>query len=256
MSKLTEISVFFPAFNEKANLERMVRSLRVVLPQVSRRHEIIIVDDGSKDGTGELADGLAGKFGDVWVVHHPRNLGYGAALRSGIAACRYRYIFFTDGDCQFDVRDIEKLVPYIEDHDIVLGYRARRKDNFLRLVFAWGWNWLIRILLGVKVRDLDCAFKLFRAEILKPLKLLTTGAMINAEILASARRRGFFAHEVPVRHLPRLHGRSTGGNPRVILMAFGELFQFIFRQERFFYAQKGTIYPVDFVHKRSTLGHI
>lgn len=230
--KLPELSAFFPAFNERDNLERMVESLRRVLPQVSERFEIVIVDDGSADGTSQLADQLASRHPEVRAVHHTRNLGYGAAVRSGLSACRYQAIFFTDGDCQFDVGEVGLLVPYLGAYDIVTGYRRQRQDDAVRRLYSRGWTWLIGRLTGARVRDLNCAFKLFRREAVEDLELVTNGAMINAELLALAKRRGRTIAEVPVHHYPRVHGQQTGGNPRVILRAFWELLRFTLRSRR------------------------
>ena len=232
-TKLPELSALFPAFNERHNLQQMVDALRRVLPDVSVRHEIIIVDDGSSDGTGRLADELAAAHpDDVRVVHHMHNLGYGAAVRSGLSACRYGAVFFTDGDCQFDVGELRLLTPHLGPYDIVAGYRRRRQDPLLRRWYSRGWTWLIRCLTGVRVRDVNCAFKLFKREAIAGLPLSTTGAMINAELLALARRRGGTLTEVPVSHYPRVHGRQTGGDPRVILRAFWELLTFSLRRRR------------------------
>lgn len=230
--KLPELSAFFPAFNERANLERMVEGLRRVLPEVSERFEIIVVDDGSRDGTGQLADQLATRDQAIRVIHHTRNVGYGAAVRSGLSACRYRAIFFTDGDCQFDVGELRLLVPHLGASDLVTGYRAERRDPLLRRLYSRGWTWLIHGLTGVAVRDLNCAFKLFTRDVIADAALISNGAMINAELLALARRRGKTIHEVPVHHYPRVHGRQTGGQPRVILHAFWELLRFLLTPRR------------------------
>lgn len=223
MERLRELSAFFPAYNERANLERMVASLDAVLPQLSERYEIVVVDDGSSDGTGELARALSERYPHLRLVRHARNLGYGAAVRSGIQACRYRFVFFTDGDCQFDVRELSRLVPYISRYAIVAGYRARRMDFPVRKLYARGWGLLVRLLLGVRARDINCAFKLFQAELFKGMDLVSSGAMINAEIFWRAAGRGRSLYQVPVSHYPRTSGRQTGGSPRVVLRAFWEL---------------------------------
>ena len=228
--RLPEISVFLPAFNECENLQRMVDACRQVLPALSDRFEIVIVDDGSRDGTGRLAEELAAQDANVRAIHHVRNLGYGAAVRSGLSACRYQAIFFTDGDCQFDVGELRLLIPHLAAADIVTGYRRQRNDPLLRRLYSRGWTWLIRCVTGVRVRDLNCAFKLFRRSAIEGLALRADGAMINAEVFALAVRRGSTIHEVPVSHYPRVHGRQTGGNPRVILRAFWELGTFCFRR--------------------------
>lgn len=231
MNRLPEISAFFPAYNEARNLKQMVDSLRAVLAEVSHRYEIIIVNDGSVDGTAAQADTLAKQYPEVRVVHHTSNRGYGAAVRSGIRACRYEYIFFTDGDCQFDVREIKKFIPFVGLYDIVAGFRSKRADPFFRWLYSRGWNLLIRYMLGVKIKDLNCAFKIFKAKPLQAMSLKTTGAMINAEIMAYARRQGLTLYEIPVQHLPRTAGKQTGANPQVILRAFKELVQIFLNRQ-------------------------
>ena len=161
MIHLSSISAFFPAYNESENLEKMVDSLRDILSQISQKHEIIIVNDGSQDATVQIAEELVRRYpGEIRVIHHPENRGYGAAVRSGIKATRFDYVFFTDGDRQFDVTELSKLIPFIGVYDIVSGYRIHRADPLHRYLNSRVWNFLIRLILGVRVKDLNCAFKL------------------------------------------------------------------------------------------------
>lgn len=228
MTRLSSISAFFPAYNESENLEKMVDSLRSILGQVSQKFEIIIVDDGSQDATVQIADDLVRRYpGEVRVVHHPENRGYGAAVRSGITATRFDYVFFTDGDCQFDVSELAKLVPFIGDYDIVSGYRIHRADPLHRYLNSRGWNLLIRLILGVRVKDLNCAFKLYKGPLIRSLPLKSDGAMINTEVFYQAHERQLTLYEVPVTHLQRAAGQQTGANPKVIAKAFRELFQLL-----------------------------
>jgi len=226
MEKLKGLSAFFPAYNEEGNVERMCDSLRAVLPQVAEDFEIIIVNDGSKDRTREIADRLAQEHDRIRAVHHERNLGYGAAIRSGIQACQKEYLFFTDGDNQFDVSQLSTLVPLISDYDGVIGFRLNRQDPCIRKLNAWAWNRLVRLMLGLKVKDIDCAFKLFRRGIFDRVYLEYTGAMISTEMLVKIAKHGYKIREVGVLHSPRLAGKQTGANLRVILRAFSELFVF------------------------------
>ena len=226
MNRLAGLSVFFPAYNEEKNIERMCTSLKTVLPRVAEDYEIIIVNDGSRDRTGEIADRLVKEDQRVRVVHHERNQGYGAAVRSGINACEKEYFFFTDGDGQFDVSQLSKLTPYLTDHDGVIGFRLNRQDPWLRSLNAWAWNRLVRLMLGLKVRDINCAFKLFRRTIFNPIHLEYTGAMVSTEMLVKLRKKGYRLYEIGVLHSPRSGGKQTGAKPRVILRAFKELFQF------------------------------
>lgn len=226
MSKLEGISAFFPAYNEEGNVEKMCASLKTILPQVAEDYEIIIVNDGSKDKTREIADRLVREDPHIRTVHHERNLGYGAAIRSGIQACQKESLFFTDGDNQFDVSQLSTLVPLISGYDGVIGFRLNRQDPWIRKLNAWAWNRLVRLLLGLKVKDIDCAFKLFRRSIFDRVSLEYTGAMISTEMLVKIMRQGYKIREVGVLHSPRLAGKQTGAKLRVILRAFRELFLF------------------------------
>ncbi len=228
-TQLPSLSVFFPCHNEVGNLERLVASARETLPRVADQWEVIVVDDGSTDGTGPLADRLAADDPCVRVVHHPHNRGYGAALQSGFAAARYDYVFFTDGDGQFDLAEIALLLPLLDQADLALGYRLRRADPAHRLLYAWCYKLLIRAILGLKVRDLDCAFKLLPRRLLESVTLTSNGALISAELLLKAQRAGFTWAQVGVHHYPRISGQQSGGDLRVILRMFRELWQL--RQE-------------------------
>jgi len=203
----------------------MLRDLLEALPEFAERFEIIVVDDGSEDQTFELAKSVAERDSRVRVLRHEKNQGYGAAVWTGLQAGTMEFAFFTDGDRQFDVRNLRLMLPAIADHDVVVGYRVGRKDNFVRLLNAHAWNLLIRRLLHVPVRDVDCAFKLFRRDVLEGLEIKARGAMFSAELLARIVARGARVAEVPVPHLPRESGVSSGGNLRVILRAFRELFE-------------------------------
>jgi glycosyltransferase involved in cell wall biosynthesis len=226
VNRLPSISAFFPAYNEEANVPAMVERLREVLPRVADDYEIIVVNDGSHDRTAEIADALAAADPQhVRVVHHAQNRGYGGALKSGFAASRKAYVFFTDGDGQFDVGEIERLLPYVPEHDVVIGYRIDRAEGGLRRLNAGAWNLLVRRLFGIPSRDVDCAFKLFDRRVFDVVHPEAEGAMISTEVLARAVRAGFRVTEVGVHHYARRHGTPTGANPLVIARAFYELFK-------------------------------
>lgn len=223
-SRLPSLSASFPAHNEEGNVEAMIQNLLDALPELADRFEIIAVDDGSADATFERATAVAKRDDRVRVVRHETNQGYGAAVWTGLTSGTMEYAFFTDGDRQFDVRQLGELIPLIEEYDAVVGYRVNRQDNAVRIMNAHAWNWLIRTLLHVPVRDVDCAFKLFRRDALRDLQIRSGGAMFSAELLARLVAGGAKIIERPVRHLPRESGKSSGGNPRVIARAFRELF--------------------------------
>lgn len=224
--RVSSLSAFLPAHDEEDNIVGMVEALARVLPAVAERWEIIVVDDGSRDRTGELADRLARRDPDrVRVVHHGVNGGYGAALRSGFAAARCDYVFFTDADRQFDVASLPALLVPLGDGDaeIVVGYRQRRADRLTRRLLSAGWNRLVRWQLGLELRDVNCAFKVFRRSAVAGIDIESDGAMGSAELMARIARRGHRVAEVPVPHLPRPAGRPSGGRLDVIVRAFVDL---------------------------------
>jgi glycosyltransferase involved in cell wall biosynthesis len=207
---LDSISAVLPAFNEEENIEaattRMAEALRS-LPLAD--WEVIIVDDGSVDNTGAIADRLASQDSRISVFHHQPNLGYAEALKTGFGNSKHKLFFFTDSDNQFDVREISRLIPLIRDVDIVCGFRIYRFDPLTRLVISWVFNLVVRIIFRIKVRDIDCAFKLFRREVFDQVEIKSKKFFVNAEVLAKAKYYGFKMCEVGVRHYPRPAGRST-----------------------------------------------
>ena len=176
MPKLSSLSVFFPCYNEEANVERMIRQAQGVLPEVAEQWEIIPVDDGSRDKTGEIIDRLAAEDPRVRPIHHEKNKGYGGAVISGYKAARYDFVFFTDGDLQFDLREITLLIEKIDEGDLILGYRKNRRDSALRKLNAFMWGSLVKMLFGFKVRDVDCAFKLMKRRVLEKVELTAGGS--------------------------------------------------------------------------------
>lgn len=218
------ISIVLPAYNEQENIAKSVEACREAFSEYFSGLEIIVVNDGSHDNTAAIIDELAAGCSDVFAIHHQGNRGYGAALCSGFNQASKELIFFTDSDLQFDLKEIKHLVKWIPVYDIVAGYRQRRADPYHRRLNAWGWNQLVRVVLGVNVKDIDCAFKLFHREVFEQIDIESAGAMINTEILYKARLNGMHLKEVPVSHFPRVAGEQTGANPKVILKAFRELF--------------------------------
>ena len=228
-TKVARLSYFFPAHNEAANLEGLVEEALKTLPTLANTFEIIAVDDGSRDGTAEIADRLAATHPDtVRVVHHPTNLGYGAALRSGFAAARYDLVAFTDGDRQFKVVDLGRLTARLAepDHpDVVVGFRIKRADAPLRIAYARAYRLANRIFFGLKITDVDCAAKLFRREVLEGLRVESGGAFFSAEMIVKLRAAGRTVVEVGIPHYPRTAGLATGANPRVVVRAMRDFWR-------------------------------
>jgi glycosyltransferase involved in cell wall biosynthesis len=221
--RVARLSYFFPAHNEEANLAGLVEEALATLPSLAESFEIIAVDDGSRDRTAAIADELAAAHPDVVrAVHHPTNLGYGAALRSGLAAARYELVAFTDGDRQFQVRDIGRLTERLggaDNPDVVVGFRIKRADPPIRTIYARLYRLANRIFFGLTVTDVDCACKLFRREALDGLRVESGGAFFSAELLIKLRAAGRSVVEVGVPHYPRTAGSPTGAKPSVVFRA-------------------------------------
>ena len=227
MGKFASLSVFFPAYNEEANIEKTVKKALAVLEKTVLQYEVIIVDDGSKDKTGEIADRLALKNKNIKVIHHHPNKGYGEALKSGFYQAKYPWIVFTDSDGQFDFSELPKLLEKTAKADLVVGYRLNRQDSLVRKINGFLWTSLNNLLLGINVRDVDCAFKLIKKEVIDSIPRLesTRGGMISPELLAKAHKKGFKIVEVGVHHYPRFAGEQTGANIKVIIKSFIDLFK-------------------------------
>jgi glycosyltransferase involved in cell wall biosynthesis len=223
--RLAGISVFLPCHNEEDNVTRVVNNFRGQLDRFALQHEIIIVDDGSRDRTGQIADQLAASSPGVKVVHHPVNRGYGGAVISGIRAATMPYVLLCDGDGQFDAGELAHLVPMVPEYDVVVGRRVRRADRLIRRLNGKAWTALVRVLFGIRITDVDCGFKLFKRECISDLDLRAGGAMISTELMVKLAARGARIAEVEVGHLPRLAGEQSGASPKVIMRAFAELFR-------------------------------
>jgi glycosyltransferase involved in cell wall biosynthesis len=222
--QLSGVSVFLPCHNEEGNVERVAAALEAELPRVARRYEIVVVDDGSRDRTGGIADRLAAANPCLKVVHHPVNRGYGAAVISGIRACTQPWVVLCDGDGQFEASDIARLAAKVPEYDVVVGRRTHRADPPMRRINGKAWTVLMRLLLGIRIGDIDCGLKLFRRDLLEGIDLQARGAMISAELMAQMAGRGAKICEVDVRHLPRVAGEQSGASLKVIARAFRELF--------------------------------
>jgi len=206
---LTGLTVVLPCFNEADNVADAVRAATRAARRCASSYEVIVIDDGSSDDTARITGELAVHDPNVRLVVHPENLGYGAALRSGIEAARMPWVLLTDADLQFDLGELENFLPAARNADLVAGWRILRQDPAHRRANAAAWNWLVRRVVGVPVRDVDCAFKLIRSEVIAKLPLQTDDFFIDTEIVASARKWNFRIGEKGVRHYPRVAGETT-----------------------------------------------
>ncbi len=229
---MSSLSIVLPAYNEEKNAENAVKEVSAVAQGLGMDYEIILVNDGSADRTGEIGRELEQRIPNFRLVEHYPNRGYGGALKAGFAAATKELIAFTPADKQFDFSEITRLLERLDEADIVSGFRADRRDPFIRKFNAFGWNSVVRLLFGRLCRDIDCGFKLFRREILEHVHIESDGAMIDTEFLAGAKARGYRIVDVPVTHLPRVAGESTGANIKVIVKAFRDLVRFRQRLSR------------------------
>jgi glycosyltransferase involved in cell wall biosynthesis len=204
------LSVILPAYNEEANIGPMIEACLEALPKLTDDYEVIIVDDGSQDATSAAAEEWVGRrYPEVRLLAHERNVGYGAAIRTGLQHAWKPLIFYTDADRQFDVEELMYFLPMARDHDLVIGFRVYRYDSVLRSAASWVYNRLVSVLFRVRVRDVDCAFKLMRTEVRDKLQLQTDDFFIDTEIIAKARRWNFRIAQKGVRHYPRVAGETT-----------------------------------------------
>lgn len=226
MSRFLEsLTLFFPCHNEQANVQGMVEKALAVARTVSDNYEVIVVDDGSVDDTGVIADRMAASHSHVRVIHHEVNKGYGGALQSGFRAASKAWVFYTDGDGQFDMGELPGLLDLTDKYDVITCYRKNRQDPLIRKLNAWAWGVLVRKMFHLEIRDIDCAFKLYRREVIDEIEMHSTGALIDTEMLTRAKRAGFAITQRGVTHYPRTAGEQSGGSIRVIFRAFRELFK-------------------------------
>jgi glycosyltransferase involved in cell wall biosynthesis len=221
--RLRGLSIVLPCHDEADNVERTIDEATAAGELVADAHEILVIDDGSTDATREIAAARAAEDPRVRVLVHEVNRGYGAAVRTGFAAARLEWIFLTDADLQFDMTELTRFAPLAPSSDIVAGYRVHRADPPHRRLNAAAWNFLVRRAFDVPVRDVDCAFKLMRRELVQSLPLTAEGAMVSTELVARSAQAGARFAQLGVSHRPRAAGRPSGASPRVVLRAFREL---------------------------------
>ena len=226
MNKIDELSMFLPAYNEEAVIKQTITKCNAVLAKVAKKYEILVINDGSTDKTEQIVNKIIKTNKNVRMISHNPNKGYGGALKTGLYNARYKYTAYIDADGQFDLSEIDRFLPHIGKYDIVIGYRAQRADHGLRKVVAlmlkiWNLVWF-----RFWVKDVDCAFKLWKTEIINKIpKLKTESAITETEWMIKVKQAGFKIKEVPVGHYERIGGQSTGGNLKVIARAAKDTFK-------------------------------
>jgi putative flippase GtrA len=243
------ISIVLPAYNEEAVIATTVARVFQALSRMVTDFEILVVNDGSKDRTGAIVAAIAAQEPRVRLVTHQVNQGAGAALVSGFIRATKAYTFYMDADGQFDIHDLVHLLPHLGEYDGVFGYRLDRQDPWVRKLNSWGWNQVVRFVFNIKIKDIDCAFKIFRTDFFHQVVLEARGALLLTEVVYKFARAGYNYTEVPVQHLPREGGNPTGARPSVILRAFKELF---FYAAKWHEEEQRTVYiATDNTYKKS-----
>jgi len=232
MERINSLSLVFPVYNEEKNIERLILEAVKYCRDKGLDYEIICVDDGSTDKSAEVIEKFVSENPRVVLIKHKKNEGYGKALRTGFSAASKEFIFYSDSDLQFDLQEIDKLADNIEGVDFVAGIRVRRADSFIRRICGELWTVFTNIVLGCRVRDTDCAFKLFRKEVIKSLNLVSAGACVSAEIFYKAKKNGFKFKQEGISHFSRKQGIATGLKPKVYLRAFWEILRVRFGKQK------------------------
>lgn len=220
-----QISLFLPAYNEEENIKKTVQDADKILKKVADKYEILVVNDGSKDKTGDIVKTLQKTNKNIRMITHNPNRGYGAAFKSGLYGSKMDHVSFIDSDGQFDYSEITKFIPHLDKYDLVIGYRINRRDPFHRKLNAFVWKLWVWFLFGLWVRDIDCAFKVINKKVIDSIKLTTESALTSAEFLIRCKQAGYSIKQVGVNHYPRTAGQQTGANIKVILRAFRESFK-------------------------------
>jgi len=215
------LTAFFPAYNDQHTIENIVRTASAEMRKVTDNFEVLVVDDGSKDQTGAILDRLSAELPFLRVIHHPKNLGYGAALITGFTNAKKDLIFYTDGDGQYDVREMHNLFAQLKPNiDLVNGYKVKRADAWYRILIGTAYRRAMRLVFRLQIRDVDCDFRLFRRYIFETISLESRSGVICVEMAKKFERAGFRMVEIPVSHYPRLHGRSEFFRVRHLVYTF------------------------------------
>ena len=221
------LSIFFPAYYDENNIDKVVHKAVKVADELDLKdYEITIIEDGSPDKTGEVADKLASQYKKVKAVHHKKNMGYGATLLEGFTTAKFDYVFYTDGDNQFELEDLKKFVALIPYSDIVIGYRKKKQYSTYRKLTSFIYNMTLRLMFDIDYIDIDCAFKLIKRDLFDKITIQTKDAFIDAEIMIQAKILGYTTTEIGVKHLPRIDGISTAARPSIILRTIKEILQY------------------------------
>lgn len=225
---LSSLSIFFPAYNDEHTVEPLTKACVQIAEELTDDYEILIVDDHSPDGTGAAADRMTLQYPQVRVIHHEKNLGVGQAMITGFTQCKKDYVFYTDGDAQYDVSELKKFMPFINNYDVMIGYRLNRAEGFKRIFTSRCFHLLNFLLFGAYFKDIDCSFKLLSRRFLNRVRFRTKSALVDPEILIQARRLKYPVKEIGVHHYPRRFGKSQCLRIRLIFSMIADILRLRF----------------------------
>ncbi len=224
------VSFCCPAYYDELNIEKVVEKAHIVLSKMTVDFEIVVVDDGSPDNTGKVIDKLAKRYKEVKAIHHPRNLGYGEAIKTAIKnTSNFKYIVLTDGDNQYDAFDLEKFFPMLEKYEIVIGYRVKNGNGFVRRLISKVFNMTARVLFKMPFKDLSCAFKIINKEFLNSIVIEGSSPFVPAEIIIKLYKKGYSIGEIGIESYPRIHGRSSSMKIKNVIKSIYEMILFFWK---------------------------
>lgn len=225
-NRLTSVSFFCPAYNDEKNLPILIPRVHSFLKEIADIFEIIIIEDGSPDKTGAVADNLSKNLSNVRVIHHAKNLGYGATLHEGFSEAKYDYVMYTDGDNQYDIREFMPYIGLLSDHDILSGYVTKKALTIPRRIQSFAFNSLVRILFSISLKDINCSMKIYKRKVLESMQVKSRSAFIDAEMLIRAARAGNTVAQFPVTHFPRINGAASGSKWPVVYGTIKDMIKF------------------------------
>jgi glycosyltransferase involved in cell wall biosynthesis len=217
------VSLFFPVYNDERTVARVAEKSLTVLSELAGDYEVIIIDDGSPDRAGAIADDIANREAAVRVIHHSQNLGYGEALRTGLKAAHFEWICFTDGDDEYEVDDLRKLLRLRDHYDLIITFRYAKRYSGWRILLSYGYNKLLRLVFQTRYRDVSCGLKLVRKDVVSELELISTSPFIGAEIAIRTMLKGFRVGEVGIQTFPRQFGKGSSTSLRNILSTIRDM---------------------------------
>ena len=219
----------FPLYKDKSTVELMIRKGSSVLKKLKRKYEIVIVDDGCPENSGKLALKIAKKFHNVKVFFHKKNLGYGAALKTGLKKCKNDWIFMIDGDAEYDVNDLPRLFKASQNYDLVITYRYKKKYNTYRIIISWVYNAILRLIFNIKFRDISTGSRLVNRKLIRRIKLKSNSPFVGAELAIKARLANYKVGEIGIHTYPRTFGSGSSVGLKNILLTLKDMFLLFFR---------------------------